>query len=90
MDAGPVRVADATSPFESVAEEGSLGVEVVVASVALAIGTSTESAVTVVVDVGPELSFVHINMTAEIGKLSFETQWSASKLVESGLAHVWS
>ena len=71
-------------------EEGSLGVEVVAAPVALATGTSTESAVTVVVDFGSELSSVHMNMTAEMGKLSFETQWSSSELDKSGLAHAWS
>ena len=87
LDAEPVLAADVMSPFESVVEEGSLGVEVVVAPVASATGTSTESAVTVVVDVGPELSSVHMNMTAEIGKLSFETQWSSSELDGSGLAH---
>ena len=89
LDAEPVLAADVTSPFESVVvcEEGSLGFEVVVTPVASATGTSTESAVTVVVDVGPELSSVHMNMTAEIGKLSFETQWSSSELDGSGLAH---
>ena len=62
----------------------------VVAPVALAAGTSTESAMTVVADVGPELSSVHMNMTAEMGKLSFETQLSSSELDTSGLAHAWS
>lgn len=48
-------IADETIPFESaVCEERPPEVEVVVAPVALATGTSTEPAVTVVVDVASE------------------------------------
>lgn len=81
-----------TSPFESVVvcEEGLPGVEVVAAPVASATGTSAESAVIVVVDVGFELSFVHTNMTAVRGWLSFEMQWSSTELDSPGLAHAWS
>ena len=90
LDVESVRVADAITLFESVVEEGSLGVEFVVAPVASAIGTSTESAVTVVVHVGFELSSVHTNMIAETEKLSFEMQWPSSELDNPGLTHAWS
>ena len=69
FDAEDTAVAEVTSPFESVAicEDELPGARLVVAPVALATGTSTEPAVTVVVDVAresPSATLPHINMTA--------------------------
>ena len=68
FDAEDVGVAEATSPFESVAvcEGRPLEVEVVVIPVALATGTSIEPAVTVDVAVAsgfPSATLPHINIT---------------------------
>ena len=96
LDAEEAGVPEVRSPIEPVAvcEKRPPGVEVVLAPVALATGTSTEPAVTVVVDVAsefPSATLPHINMTAGIPGAPESKQLSRTKTLDvSGMAHDWS